>query len=185
MKKLISALLVVVMVFAFAGCANNEPTEPEIDLPASALEILQTAWGTESPFFAMGGDFDNMVDNAPGSCTVTGEFVTGNLLVPADQVANLTEVASLMHGMNANTFTGASYRLADGADMAAFTKAMRDAIQGNQWMCGFPEKLVIVTFGNTYAVVFFGHNDAINPLLTNLKTAYPEAVVAYEEAIAV
>ena len=52
MKKLISALLVVVMVFAFAGCVNNEPTEPEIDLPASALEILQTAWGTESPLWA-------------------------------------------------------------------------------------------------------------------------------------
>ena len=192
MKKIFALLLAVVTVLSMAACGANKPVEttPVTTVPptteptavaASALEILETVWaqfGEDEKFFAMGGDFDNMVDGAPGKVT-NSDFIAGNLLVPADQTANITDVASLLHAMNANTFTCAAYAV---ADSQAFADAMKTAIQGNHWMCGFPEKLVIAEVGG-YVVVMFGHGDAVNPFLTNLNTAYPTTNVLVEEAI--
>ena len=192
MKKIFALLLAVVTVLSMAACGANKPVEttPVTTVPptteptavaASALEILETVWaqfGEDEKFFVMGGDFDNMVDGAPGKVT-NSDFIAGSLLVPADQTANITDVASLLHAMNANTFTCAAYAV---ADSQAFADAMKTAIQGNHWMCGFPEKLVIAEVGG-YVVVMFGHGDAVNPFLTNLNTAYPTTNVLVEEAI--
>ena len=201
MKKLIAMLLALTMLVAFAGCntTNNETNNnapetnaPETNAPetteaapvaASALEILETVWaqfGDDEKFFVMGGDFENMVDGAPGAVNVAGtDFLTGNLIVPAGQTANITEAASLIHGMNANTFTCAAYAV---SDAQAFATAMQAAIQGNQWICGFPEKLLIAEVGG-YVVVVFGVGDAVNPFQTNLTTAYPTANILVDEAI--
>ena len=186
MKKIIALLLALTMVATFAGCNNTtapETTEGTEAAPvaASALEILETVWGQfgeDEKFFVMGGDFDAMVDGAPGKVTNT-DFMTGNLIVPADQTANITDAAALTHGMNANTFTCAAYAV---ADAQAFATAMQTAIQGNQWMCGFPEKLVIDEVGG-YVVVMFGHGDAVNPFQTKLTAAYPTTNVLVDEAI--
>ena len=199
MKKIIAMLLALTMLVAFAGCNNTTapettegttpvetttaPTTEPVATVASALEILETTWnlfGEDEKFFVMGGDFDNLVDGAPGAVNVAGvDFLTGNLIVPADQTANITDAASLIHAMNANTFTCAAYAV---ADVQAFADAMKTAIQGNHWMCGFPEKLVIAEVGG-YVVVMFGHGDAVNPFLTNLNTAYPTTNILAEEAI--
>ena len=192
MKKIIALLLALVMTASMAACApaanNGETTtapvetttEPAVTI-ASALEILETVWGQfgdDEKFFVMGGDFDNMVDGAPGKASNT-DFLTGNLIVPADQTANITDAASLIHAMNANTFTCAAYAV---ADANAFATAMQTAIQGNQWMCGFPEKLVIAEVGG-YVVVMFGHGDAVTPFQTKLTAAYPTTNVLVDEAI--
>lgn len=192
MKKIIALLLALVMTIAMAACApaanNNETTtapvetttEPAVTI-ASALEILETVWGQfgdDEKFFVMGGDFDAMVDGAPGKVT-NKDFMSSNLIVPAEQVANITDAAALTHGMNANTFTGAAYAV---ADAKAFATAMQTAIQGNQWICGFPEKLVIAEVGG-YVVVMFGHGDAVTPFQTKLAAAYPTTNVLVDEAI--
>ena len=189
MKKIFALLLATVMILSMAACGKNEPTEttPATTEPtavaASALEILETVWaqfGEDEKFFVMGGDFENMVDGAPGAVNVAGvDFLTGNLIVPEAETANITEAAAMTHGMNANTFTCAAYAV---ADVQAFADAMKTAIQGNHWMCGFPEKLVIADVDG-FVVVMFGHGDAVNPFLTNLQTAYPTTNVLVEEAI--
>ena len=192
MKKIIAMLLALTMVAAMAACTpaanNNETTtapvetttEPAVTI-ASAVELLTTVWGQfgeDEKFFVMGGDFDAMVDGAPGKVTNT-DFMSSNLVVPAEQVANITDAAALTHAMNANTFTSAAYAV---ADAKAFATAMQTAIQGNHWMCGFPEKLVIAEVDG-FVVVMFGHGDAVNPFLTNLQAAYPTTNVLAEEAI--
>ena len=193
MKKIIALLLALVMAVAMAACTpaanNNETTTAPVETTtepaaavASALEILETVWaqfGEDEKFYVMGGDFDAMVDGAPGKVTNT-DFMSSNLIVPAEQVANITDAAALTHGMNANTFTGAAYAV---ADSQAFAAAMQTAIQGNQWMCGFPEKLVIAEVGG-YVVVLFGHGDAVNPFQTKLTAAYPTTNILVDEAIA-
>lgn len=193
MKKIFALLLAAVMMLSMIACGEAEPTEttPVTTVPptteatpvaASALEILETVWaqfGEDERFFVVGGDFDNMVDGAPGKATNT-EFFTGNLIVPADQTANITDAAAMTHAMNANTFTGAAYAV---ADAKAFATAMQTAIQGNQWMCGFPEKLLIAEVGG-YVVVVFGHGDAVTPFQTKLTAAYPTTTVLVDEPIA-
>jgi len=190
MKKLISMLLVLVMVAAMAvGCTNTpEETKPEVVVPASALEILENVWaqyGDDEKFFCMGGDFNNPVDNAPGNYSLEdAEMFSYQLYVPADQVANVDQAASLIHGMNTNTFTSGVFHMAEGADANAFATAVRDNVQNAQWMCGFPEKLIVAVIGGEYVLMVFGLNDAVNPFETKLATAYPDAVIAYNEAIA-
>ena len=59
---------------------------------------------------------------------------------------------------------------------------MRDAIQSKQWMCGFPDKLVVFTY-DRYVVALYGNEDLVNTFRDKLTAAYGDAVVAYDEAI--
>ena len=189
MKKIISFALAMVMVLSMVACGNsnnNEETTTEENGPASALEVLETIWGSykdDEKFPVMGGDYDNMVDSAPGAFDATNtDNLTAMLLVPADKAANVKEAASLFHGMNFNNFTCGVFGLADGVEAKAFAETMQAAIQGNMWMCGFPDKLVIANVGG-YVLVSFGVNDAINPFEAKLTAAYPNAEILYSEAV--
>ena len=190
MKKITALLLVLVMALSLAACNGtaNTPantTEATVAGPASALEVLETIWALytdDNKFFAMGGDYEAPVDGAPGAVNLAvKDFLTYSLLVPEAELAGVTEAASLMHAMNANSFTCGAYKV---ADVAAFAAAMETAVMGNQWMCGFPETLVIASFGGGYVLVAFGVNDAMNPFLTNLQAAYPAAELLVNKPIA-
>ncbi|MBR2042484.1 MAG: hypothetical protein IJ945_08975 [Oscillospiraceae bacterium] len=185
MKKFLALVLAMIMVLSFAACGNNEePSEEnnaETVTVGSALEVLETVWaefGEDEKFFAMGGDYDNMVDGAPGAVS-NADFLAGVLYVPAE--TEVSEAAALVHGMNLNNFTAGAYKV---ADAAAFAETMKSSIAGVQWICGMPEKLVIATLGSEYAVVVFGVNDAVNPFEEKLVSAYPAAEIVCSEAIA-
>ena len=190
MKKILTMILALTMVFSMAACGGKTADETQEvvaqQMPASALEILENVWAEyaeEEKFPVIGGDMANPVDNAPGSYNIADENISYSLLIPAEQVANVTEVASMIHMMNANTFTGAVYKLADGIAAADFGAAMKDAVLNNQWMCGFPERLLIRSFGDSYVVVAFGVNDAMTPFETHLSAAYPGMETIADEAI--
>ena len=190
MKKIIALLLVAVMAMGLVACGNsgnsgNEENKPEVVKPASALEVLQKTWAAvaeESKFFAMGGDFSNPVDNAPGAYALTDEGLTSTFCVPADQIANIDEAATLLHGMMVNNFAFGAYHVT--GDTAAFVEAMHTAIENNRWMCGMPDTLVIAVVGGEYVVAGFGINDAVNPFMTAFSAQYPDAEIKYQEAIA-
>lgn len=181
MKKFLSVILALTMLLSLAACGGNaEAPEAEVPAqpaPASALEVLTNIWNDyadEEKFPVIGGNIENYVDGAPGEYSMDyAENMTYNLLIPADQIANVTEVASMIHGMNANSFTGAVYKLAGGVSAADFGAAMKDAVMNNQWMCGFPETLLIRNFGDTYVLVAFGVNDAMNPFIAHMDAVYP------------
>lgn len=189
MKKFVSMLLVAVMALSMAACAgsgNTDATEaPLVELPASALEILENVWakfGEDEKFFVMGGDYNNPVDNAPGAVDLTvTDYLTYTLLVPETETAAVTEAASMMHAMMANNFTCGAFRV---EDAKAFAEAMHTAVANNPWICGMPERMTIATIGDVYVVVAFGINDAMNPFDAHLVAAYPEVKIVYSEAIA-
>nr|MBQ8244471.1 hypothetical protein [Oscillospiraceae bacterium] len=191
MKKLLSAILALTLVFGLAACGGNSAEETQgadaQELPASALEILETVWADfaeEEKFPVIGGSMAAPVDNAPGSYDLADENISYQLLIPADQLGSVTEAASMIHMMNANTFTCAAYKLADGVTAAEFGAAMKDAVMNNQWMCGFPDSLLIRAFGDSYVVVAFGINDAMTPFDTHLTAAYPGMETIASESIA-
>ena len=190
MKKIVAALLALTLTVGLAACGNQTTTPDtttEENLPASALEILETVWnsyGEEDKFFTMGGDMENPVDNAPGAFGLTDvEALTATLLVPAENAAQIQEAASLVHAMNLNNFTCGAYRMAQGADAAAFAETMYKVIAENRWLCGTPEQMLIVTIGEAYVVVMFGLKDVISTFQSKLTAAYPMANIRYNEAI--
>ena len=89
----------------------------------------------------------------------------------------------MIHMMNANTFTCGAFKIED-MSAADFGAAMKDAILNNQWMCGFPDSLLIKSFGDTYVVVAFGVNDAMTPFEKHLSEAYPGMETIANEPIA-
>ena len=201
MKKLIALLLALVMVIGLVACgAKNEtpaednsanaeqtPETPDVVVPGSALEVLETIWGKytdDEKFPTMGGDMNNIVDGAPGAYGLEDVETLGvQLLVPAEEVGNITEAASLFHGMMLNNFSCGVFKVAEGVDAAAFAETMHNAVANARWMCGMPEKELIATIGGQYVLMVFGINDAVNPFEAKLTEAYPEATIVYSQAI--
>ena len=198
MKKMIALILALAMVMAMAACGQKAPaqtnapetqapetTAPTVEVPGSALEILENVWGLfgdDEKFPVMGGDYEAMVSDAPGAVNVaTPDFLVGTLLVPETETANVTEAAALVHAMMLNNFTCGVFRVS--GDAAAFADAMYGKISTNPWMCGMPEKMVIAVVGGEYVLAMFGVNDAVNPFEAKLAEAYADADVKYSEAI--
>lgn len=200
MKKFVSLLLALTMVMAlFAGCASGKPAEttaPETTaapaVKTTALEIMQNIWasyaknaGADMQFPIAGGDTEHSVMDAAGTIDVKNADYLSNIMnVPAALHAQIDDAANLMHMMNANTFTAGVYHVAAGTDINAFVKTLTDGIKGTQWVCGFPEKLVVATVYGEYVVVFYGATALIDQFKTQLTTAYAEAQVVVEESLA-
>lgn len=203
MKKSISLLMVLALMLAmFAACANTdtedtqgetteettaETTEETTEAPVSidgADKLLSSVWADfaeDDKFYVAGGDYDNIIENDAGIVT-NSDYMTVSLHLPEQMHEQVDQVASLVHGMNANGMTVAAYHLASGTDVAEFAKGIRDSIQNTQWMCGFPELLYIASIGE-YVVVGFGWTDNINAIATHTAAIYPTLEVLYNEPI--
>jgi len=84
--------------------------------------------------------------------------------------------------MNANTFTCGAFHLTNKDDVESVAQDLRDAIQTKQWMCGFPDKLVVLTY-DQYVVSLYGAEDLVDTFRDKLTAVYGDAAVAYDEAI--
>lgn len=198
MKKYIALLLVLVTVFAMTACGKKEPaTEPTgttgkpVPVPDTALKLLESVWnsyGEDQKFLSMGGNYDedesknNNVDNAPGKYALDNEGMTTVLMVPADQLANITDAASLMHGMMANNFTCGAYKLKSGTDTKAFGEAMFKSITEQRFLCGAPEAILIVTLED-YVIATYGLKELLDVQQAKITALYPNATVLHNELI--
>ena len=188
MKKMICYLLVLIMTVSVVGCGSKNNGAEKVDI-ADCVTLLNTVWASyddAEKFPAGGGDFateETTSMDGPAKVGITDAAVLDSMFgLPESGVAQIDDAASLNHMMNANTFTCGVFRVTDGTDMAEFTKNLRDHIQERQWMCGFPDKLCIMTIGN-YVVSAFGKEDPMNTFKEKVQAAYPETAVAFEEVI--
>ena len=167
-----------------------EPEDPAVNKPAAAVDdaltILNAIWNTysdEEKFPAAGGDSEHAVDGAPGSFDVSNADSLSYLLTfPADDASLIDSAASLVHMMNLNTFTCGAFHVADANNVARLADDLRTTIQAKHWMCGFPDKLVIVTVGQSVFSVY-GNEELVNTFRDKLLASYPTATAVYDEAI--
>ncbi len=188
MKKITALVLSLVMIFALAGCGEKAPAEEaagiNIENPADILNAVWENWGEDKQFPAMGGDMDNMVENGAGSFDLANTDLVLSSLHISEQTAKMSDAAaSLIHAMNANTFTGAAFHLAEGTDAEAFAAAVKDEVLATQWMCGFPETLLVYTLGD-YVVYALGEGGIVENFKLAMSDIYGEnAVIAFDEAV--
>ena len=167
-----------------------KPETPAEDKPAAAVDdaltILNAIWNTysdEEKFPAAGGDSEHAVDGAPGSFDVSNADSLSYLLTfPADDASLIDSAASLVHMMNLNTFTCGAFHVADANNVARLADDLRTTIQAKHWMCGFPDKLVIVTVGQSVLSVY-GNEELVNTFRDKLLASYSAATAVYDEAI--
>lgn len=203
MKKLLAIVLAALMLLSLAACAAKEnPTEtsaPDTTVPDTTaapdttdsidpLELLTTVWNAypeDERFAAVGGDIgsENTKENEPGVFSIADlSEVDRNLGYPAAQGDQLEAAASLIHMLNTNTFTAGAYQIKDGADMDALAKALEENIQSRQWVCGFPDRLLVAYVGNCLVGVF-GADDLVQAFQDRLSEAYANVVIVSTAAI--
>ena len=192
MKKFLAVLLACAALFTLAACGKTGEKEPEVVEPAapevtaaSPEEIINTVWNgldEDKKFPAMGGNPEEMNEDGAAAFDMSdAESVLSFLHISEETSAMTDGAASLIHAMNANTFTSAAFHLAEGQDMDAFVSAVKEDVLSTQWICGFPDTLVIFTLGD-YAVYFLGDDEIVSNFKAGMETAFGgAAVLAAEE----
>ena len=188
-NKLAALFLCGMMLFTLAACGqkdNGGNGGTDAAAPADSLELLTKVWDSytdDEKFSAVGGDYDHSVDDAPGAFDISqADNVEYMLTLPQDKVSLIDGAASLVHMMNANTFTCGAFHPAKAEDADTLAQTLRDSIQGKQWMCGFPDKLVVAKVGG-YVVSFYGDQDLVNTFRDKLSAAWAGTEIVFDEAI--
>lgn len=161
-----------------------QDTQPPVAAPAP-LAILETVWGgysEEEQFPVMGGDVQTQLMGGPGAYDMElSDNLIYLLLVPEDRVPEIAEAATMIHMMNANSFTSGALRLKEGYSAESFANAMKERILGNQWICGFPDLLRIWVFGDDTVLVAYGVEDIMLPFGEKVTAAYEGQMTALVE----
>lgn len=164
---------------------NGTDTDTEAQLQITdANEILTKVWATyqeDEKFAAVGGHYESYTDGGPAKYDITKtEDMEASFCIPLEAIAMVDDAASLQHGMNVNNFTAAAYHLKNSADMQSLIDDIKNMTMNNQWLCGFPERLVIITVGDEYVVTAFGNGEIIDNFKNKLLAVYdnvPKLVV--------
>ena len=196
MKKMIALVLALaaVMALSLTACAKpndkDKPTTPsgaQKGQPQSALEILEKVWSkysTDEKFPATGGSEKHMKDGMPARFDVTdGEALDFELGFPKAQASEISDAASLMHMLNQNNFSCGVYHVKSSGSAEALAGKIKDNILSRQWLCGFPEKLVILTVGD-YIVSVFGAAELTDPFIAKLSAEYSSTKPLFNVPIA-
>ena len=188
MKKFLAMFMTVVMMAGFAACGSGDGkgNKENIESPVALLTAVWDTYGEDDMFPVMGGGGSETAEpvmNAPGKfVTDSSDMLDYTLGLPAASASKIDDAASIMHMMNANTFTCGAFHVAKANDVTAVSDSLKENILNRQWMCGFPDKLVVITVDD-YVVSAFGNEEMINTFKTKLMAVYKSAVLVYEEAI--
>ncbi len=213
MKKILAIILASLMLLTLVACNDNETNtedttagkvettetetdskETETEAPElaynSAEELLSLVWNALSDdykFMAMGGDYDH-IENGPGKFHFDIENAADGLNAmtkyPAADFEKLEGAATLVHGMLANNFTCGAFKFANEADAAAMVEKLKAEVMNAEWMCGFPEKLVIITAPGNYVISMYGLGEyCVDPIANQFQTSVDGAEVVVNETL--
>ena len=194
MKKILALLLAAVMVLSLAACTDKgseggatPPAGAQTNQPKSALEILEKVWSkysTDEKFPATGGSEKYMKEDMPGKFDVSdAEALDFELGFPKANASEIDDAASLMHMLNQNNFSCGVYHVKDSGNVEALAGKIKENILARQWLCGFPEKLVILTVGD-YIVSVFGAGELTDTFIAKLSAEYSSAKQLFDVPVA-
>ena len=194
MKKILAFVLAAVMVLSLAACTDKgseggatSPSGAQTNQPKSALEILEKVWSkysADEKFSATGGSEKHMKEDKPGKFDVSdAEALDFELGFPKAQASEIDDAASLMHMLNQNNFSCGVYHVKDSGNAEALAGKIKENILARQWLCGFPEKLVILTVGD-YIVSVFGAGELTDTFVAKLSAEYSSAKQLFDVPIA-
>ena len=170
MKKFIILLLSIFLAMSLAACGNKTDSRDSSGKTEikDAKELLTTVWNSyeeDEKFAIAGGDMteENMTEDAPGTFGITdadeldrmlGFPAADAVVVPLLGKVRIVVVHTFV--MNANTFTCGAYHLKNADDVKSVAADLKENVMGRQWMCGFPDKLVVISVDD-YLVSVFGN----------------------------
>ena len=194
MKKIIAFALAAVMALSLAACTrqndkNGTTTSSDAakGQAKSASEILEKVWSkysADEKFPATGGSEKQMKEDMPGKFDVSdAEALDFELGFPKANASEIDDAASLMHMLNQNNFSCGVYHVKDSGNVEALAGKIKENILARQWLCGFPEKLVILTVGD-HIVSVFGAGELTGTFVAKLSAEYSSAKQLFDVPIA-
>ena len=194
MKKIIAIALAAVMALSLAACAKQDgkngtttPSGAAKGQAKSALEILEKVWSkysADEKFPATGGSEKHMKEDKPGKFDASdAEALDFELGFPKANASEIDDAASLMHMLNQNNFSCGVYHVKDSGNVEALAGKIKENILARQWLCGFPEKLVILTVGD-YIVSVFGAGELTDTFIAKLSAEDSSAKQLFDVPIA-
>ncbi len=185
MKKILALVLASLMLLGLASCGAEKTEEIGVASPVELLNKVWDSYAENDKFPAAGGDMTEANANMEGPGVYGLEDSEGFAAIthfPADSLDQIDAAATLMHMMNANTMTVSAVHVKDASQIDALAGKIKESIEGTRWMCGFPEKLVIISVGD-YIVSYFGNGEVVDTFTKNLKAQFSSAEVLVEQAI--
>ena len=188
MAIVLSGLLMIGLI----GCGKKAETPGDVTATETvnvtdATDLLTQVWNSydDADKFAIGGgDYNNMVMDAPGKFDVSMvEDLDAMLGLPQSCASMIDDAASVMHMMNANTFTAGAYHVTDTANQQTVVDSLKENIMNRQWMCGFPDTLIVANVGGEYVVSAFGNAEIIENFKNKLTETFSLTDIVYEESL--
>ena len=194
MKKIIAIALAAVMALSLAACTrqndkNGTTTSSDAakGQAKSASEILEKVWSkysADEKFPATGGSEKHMKEDKPGKFDVSdAEALDFELGFPKANASEIDDAASLMHMLNQNNFSCGVYHVKDSGNVETLAGKIKENILARQWLCGFPEKLVILSVGD-YIVSVFGAAELTDTFTSKLSAEYSSTKQLFDVPIA-
>ena len=150
MKKVLSVILVLTMVFSMAACGGkkNEETEAPALSVAGTMEELLNKTIEQRPVEFMGGVIPvDLTDSSEDGLWALKSY-TG-----LDSAEKITEAAAYEPMMGSMAFSMVLVRLADGADSKAVAESMRSGIDTRKWICVEADDLKVAGFGDVVMLI--------------------------------
>ena len=160
MKKFTALALVLTLVLsAFAGCGGNAATETEAptEAPKPALEgTLEENLNKvieKQPVEFMGGTIPVDLTDTSEDGLWAIKYYTG-----LDSAENITEVGVYEPMMGSIAFSMVMVRVAEGADSKAVAESMKAGIDTRKWICVEADDLQVVGYGDVVMLIMVDSN---------------------------
>lgn len=209
MRKMLLLLLCAALLGAMlGGCRRNDsnPTDGTTQMPtpstddfvptdsmptgtanSQSAKILGDIWAQyaeDERFTCYGGTVESAVNDGPGDLDMKAkDELTSKYLIPEERLYELSEGASLVHMMNSNIFTAVVVKITDDGTPEDLASGWRDRIQSNQWICGQPDRLILVRVDDSHLLMAFGAADVMTVFRGHLLEALEGASTLYDETV--
>ena len=171
----------------------NDNENNQNDTPITyrnAHELLAGIWAEhkeEDRFPVMGGDYDNVVENAPGAFDLSHADAAANIdslySFPPEELKSIDSAAGMVHGMNANIFTCGAFQIKEGGDLDACADRIKNHVLTKQFICGSPEKITILSLPGNYLISVYGTTDAVTSFVQKTQGLIRDTAVVAEQQL--
>ena len=181
---------------------TTEATEETTEAPAaelaygSALELLtqvldgyNATASEETKLYVAGGNINNFdttsMDGPAKFVPLADSDYTDNLGYPEAEASKIDDAASMFNMMNVNVFNCYTLHFTEGTDVDATIESLKANILAKQWVCGAPEKLVIVKIPGDYILAVWGavqFGGVVDPFVASISSSVAGAEIVVEHS---
>lgn len=147
------------------------------------LQKIWDAYPAQERFAVFGGFEEAPVEGGPGDLAIEDAWrLNQRYQIPQAFAPLLQDGASLVHMLNSTLFTSAAFTLTQEDAMEALAEETAEALQKIKWVCGMPDKILLVQVENVL-IMAYGVTDLLDQFQDSLWEVYPQGKLLIYETV--